>query len=67
MKNGIGKLKSGRRNFLLAVGAGGAVTVAAVVNKTVGTTAPKTNSDKRGGQGYQLTDHVRTYYRTTKI
>ena len=67
MKNGVSKPRSGRRNFLLAVGAGGAVTAAAVVGKTVGTVAPKSNDNKRGGQGYQLTEHVRTYYRTTKI
>jgi shikimate 5-dehydrogenase len=62
--------KLSRRNFLLAVGAGGAATAAAVVaarsGKTVSAT-PAQSSDKRRGKGYEETAHVRSYYSTTKV
>ena len=58
--------KLSRRNFLLTVGAGGVATVAAVATK-----APQTQTKKvsaaPGSQGYQLTEHVRKYYSTTKV
>jgi len=57
-----------RRRFLLAALAGGAATTAAV------TTIPSHKSVKnartkadRAGSGYQLTEHVRNYYRTAKV
>ena len=59
-----------RRNFLLAVGAGGAATAAAVVAGTSGRTVSQTpaqGTDKRRGKGYQETAHVRSYYSTTKV
>jgi len=59
-----------RRNFLLAVGAGGAATAAAVVaGKSVKTVpaAPAQGSDKRRGKGYEETAHVRSYYNTAKV
>jgi hypothetical protein len=59
-----------RRNFLLAVGAGGAATAAAVVAGTSGKTVSQTpaqGDDKRRGKGYQETAHVRRYYSTTKV
>ena len=57
-----------RRNFLLAVGAGGAATAAAIAAKG----APQTqsllrNPDKRATRGYQASEHVNHYYRTAKI
>lgn len=60
--------KLSRRKFFTAVGAGGAVAAAAVV-------ASKGNDERkaeggqaeRQGQGYQLTEHVRRYYETTKV
>ena len=57
-----------RRNFLLAVGAGGAVTAAAIVAKN----APQVqsspgNRDKRATRGYQASEHVNHYYRTAKV
>ena len=56
-----------RRNFLLAVGAGSAATAAAIVAKKPGTgTAPQGN-DKRATRGYQSSEHVNNYYRTTKV
>jgi hypothetical protein len=59
-----------RRNFLLAVGAGGAATAAAVVAGRSGKTAsatPSQGNDKRRGKGYEETAHVRTYYNTAKV
>ncbi len=57
-----------RRNFLLTVGAGGAVTAAAIVAKK-GTqqSQPATGSGKRATRGYQASEHINNYYRTTKV
>jgi hypothetical protein len=58
--------RSSRRNFLLAVGAGGVATAAAVAGRH-----PKAQAGKAqavvAGKGYQLTEHVRKYYETTKV
>jgi hypothetical protein len=67
MNNSSSKPRSGRRHFLLAVGAGGAATAAAVVGQGLTKTVPGAGAEPTGGKGYQLTDHVRRYYRTTKI
>jgi len=63
------KSRLGRRSFLLAVGAGGAATAAAIATRVISTEEPKTvaSSDKRRGKGYQETAHVRSYYNTTKV
>ena len=63
------KSRLSRRNFLLAAGAGGVATVAAVAGRTVPAEEPKAvaGNDKRRGKGYQETAHVRTYYNTTKV
>jgi len=57
--------KLSRRNFLLTVGAGGVATVAAVAASN-----PRESKKKAaaapGSRGYQLTEHVRKYYETTK-
>lgn len=55
-----------RRNFLLAAGAGSAAGVAAIVAKPG---SPDGSKDKsaESTKGYQLTEHVRNYYRTAKI
>jgi hypothetical protein len=62
----ITKAKLTRRNFLLAAGAGSAAGVAAIVAKP---TAQDGSQDKgtESTKGYQLTEHVRNYYRTAKI
>jgi hypothetical protein len=55
-----------RRNFLLAAGAGGVATAAAIVAKN----APSTQSpdkNKRATRGYHASEHVNNYYRTTKV
>ena len=57
-----------RRNFLLSVGAGGAATAAAIVAKTSpGSQAATPEAGKRPSRGYQVTEHVNNYYRTTKV
>ena len=62
------KAKLSRRNFLLAVGAGGAATAAAIVaKKNTSPSASQTNKDKRATRGYQASEHVNNYYRTTKV
>ena len=62
------KAKLSRRNFLLTVGAGGAATAAAIVaNGTSKSSAPQTSKDKRATRGYQASEHVNNYYRTTKV
>ena len=68
MKN-ESKSRLSRRNFLLAVGAGGAATAAAIASRAVTLDEPKAvaNTDKRRGKGYQETAHVRSYYNTAKV
>jgi shikimate 5-dehydrogenase len=55
-----------RRNFLLAVGAGGAATAAAIVAKNTGSSQTP-DKGKRASRGYHATEHVNNYYRTTKV
>lgn len=61
--------KLSRRKFLLAVGAGGAATVAAVAAKTQGQAAlpSTTGTGKRATKGYAASEHINNYYRTTKV
>jgi len=61
------KAKLSRRNFLLAVGAGGAATAAAIVATKSATPTAKTSKDKRATSGYQASEHVNNYYRTAKV
>jgi len=56
-----------RRNFLLAVGAGSAATAAAVVATKTATDKATESKDKRATRGYQSSEHVNNYYRTTKV
>lgn len=56
-----------RRNFLLSVGAGGVATAAAVVATKNSTPSALTAKDKRATRGYQSSEHVGNYYRTTKV
>ena len=59
--------KLSRRNFLIAASASGVATAAAVVaSKSTTKPAPATN-DKRATRGYQASEHVNNYYRTTKV
>ena len=61
------KSKRSRRNFLVAVGAGSAATVAAVAAKTVEPSAAESTRTGRKSSGYQVTEHIRKYYRTTLV
>ena len=57
-----------RRNFLLAVGAGGAATAATLVAQKPSPQAqPATGSGKRATRGYKISEHINNYYRTTKV
>jgi hypothetical protein len=63
-----GETKLSRRNFLFAVGAGGAASAAAIVAKTVPQSQPAaTGDDKKKTRGYHASEHIRNYYRTTKV
>jgi hypothetical protein len=55
-----------RRGFLLTVGTGGVAT-AAVALKPVTSAATEITDVPAASQGYRETEHVRDYYRTTKI
>lgn len=60
--------KPARRNFLLGAGAAtvaGAAAIAAVKQKPAVVKTSKASVPE--GQGYQLSEHVRSYYRTTTI
>ena len=62
------KPSSSRRKFLATLGAGGAVAAAVVLTQQSGQpelTSAKTTPPQ--GKGYQLTEHVRNYYRTAKV
>jgi hypothetical protein len=56
-----------RRNFLLAAGAGGVTAAATAL--TIKNSSPVQSPDKgkRATRGYQSSEHVNNYYRTTKV
>jgi hypothetical protein len=57
-----------RRSFLFAVGAGGTVTAAAAVAKSVPEVeVARTSDDKHATRGYHASRHVDAYYRTVKL
>jgi shikimate 5-dehydrogenase len=56
-----------RRGFLLTLGAGGAATAAAIATRTPDRVTLEKSKDKRATRGYQVTEHVNNYYRTTKV
>ena len=60
-----------RRNFLWAAGAGGAATAAAtaaaIMAKNLPRAQPAAGQGKRATRGYHATEHVNSYYRTTKV
>ena len=55
-----------RRNFLVAAGAGGVATAAAIVVKN-SPPSPSTDKSKRATRGYHASEHINNYYRTTKV
>lgn len=56
-----------RRNFLRAVGAGGAAAVAVVGGKAALESAQQTEAENKSAKGYRLTQHIHNYYRTTRM
>jgi hypothetical protein len=65
MKSSASKLS--RRKFLLAFGAGGVATTAAVVSSKGPQTQPKKAEAVTGSKGYHVTEHIKKYYSTTRI
>lgn len=63
----MSKSRVSRRNFLTAMGVGTAAAAAAVVSKTGSDAKPAPTAGKEQSKGYQLTEHVRNYYRTAKV
>ena len=61
------KTQVSRRKFLLAATAGTAASAAAIVAKTKSDSDAKQSADAEAKRGYQLSEHVRNYYRTAKI
>ena len=62
------KSKLQRRHFLLTIGAGAAATAAAIAGKSsLQTQVTEAADDKRSGKGYEESEHVRSYYRTTQV
>ena len=59
---------SSRRKFLATLGAGGAAAAAvAITREATGPGQSATKTPAPAGKGYQITEHVRNYYRTAKI
>ena len=56
-----------RRTFLLAATAGTAATAAALVGKKQTENGSSQDSGTQARKGYQVTEHVRNYYRTARI
>lgn len=62
------KSKLSRRKFMLALGAGSAGAVAVAVTGQVGKSGQATKTaDNSAGTKYQLSEHVRNYYRTARV
>ena len=56
-----------RRRFLFALGATGAGAAAAAAAPAVGAAVAPTADAAPASRGYQLTDHVRDYYDSTRL
>lgn len=58
-----------RRKFLLTVGLGSTGAAAALVGGTAALRRAAEGSGAKGeaGKGYQVTAHVRSYYRTARV
>ena len=59
--------KLSRRNFLLAAGAGGVAAAATAIAVKNSTPASSPDKGKRATRGYEASEHVNNYYRTTKV
>jgi gas vesicle protein len=57
-----------RRKFMLAMGAGGAGAVAALLAANKTGNKPETAAQTGpNAAGYHVTSHIRNYYRTTRV
>jgi hypothetical protein len=56
-----------RRSFLLTLGASGAATAAAVVAVSKTRQPEDSAQQARDSAGYQVSSHIRNYYRTAKV
>jgi len=61
------KAKLSRRNFLLTVGVSSAAAGAAAIVARSPESSPEKSGDKRATRGYQVSEHINNYYRTTKV
>ena len=62
------KPSSSRRKFLATLGVGGAAAAAVALTQQGGKPGPSiAQTTAPQGKGYQLTEHVRNYYRTAKV
>lgn len=59
--------RTGRRSFFTGLGALAAAGVAAKMASSPPETASPPEPEAPPGPGYRLTEHIRKYYRTTKI
>ena len=64
-----GRGHTGRRTYKECVlTRGGVASAAVIVAKTVPQAQPAaTGGDKKKTKGYHATEHIRSYYRTTKV
>ena len=58
---------SSRRKFLATLGVGGAAAAAVAITRQGGEPERAAEAAAPQGKGYQLTEHVRNYYRTAKV
>ena len=61
------KSSSSRRKFLATLGVGGAAAASVALTRQGVEPEVKSEAVTRQGKGYQLTEHVRNYYRTAKV
>lgn len=63
----MAKPKLSRRKFMLSVGAGTAAVAATAVAGTATPQATQSQAQEPARKGYELSEHVRKYYRTTLV
>lgn len=60
-------VSSSRRGFLISVGSGGVAAAAAAFSAATSQSKPDNKPDNREiARGYQMSEHVEKYYRTTR-
>lgn len=67
--NAVPETNLRRRNFLFSLGAGGAGAASVALNAlpAVAAVTPQATESKPHDSGYRETEHVRDYYRSTKL